>query len=218
DRLRINDLVGGLGPAFMPLEQDVLNLGHTDSSVWLHLQLQADATLQDKLVWLLQLRFPLLERVDIFVVNAGLISARHLIGYAGPMKERVVQHRYFIQPVKLQPGQTTDLYINIMRTGGNVQAPLSLATPAAFFRAETSTNHAMGIYFGIMIAMIVYNFFLLFSVGNRAYFYYVVYIGITVVTIQTLSGYGYLFLWPEHPWVNQYVTQIAAVLAVISGI
>src|SRR5690606_20712277 len=78
--------------------------------------------------------------------------------------------------------------------------------------------HAMGIYFGIMIAMIVYNFFLLFSVGNRAYFYYVVYIGITVVTIQTLSGYGYLFLWPEHPWVNQYVTQIAAVLAVISGI
>ncbi|HVK98297.1 MAG TPA: EAL domain-containing protein [Dongiaceae bacterium] len=217
DRLRLNDFLQPDALAFTPLQQDVLNLGHSDDSVWLHLQLQPDADTQSNLIWLLQLQFPLLDRVDIYPVRNGKADTPFHIGYSIPMADRPFKHRFFVQPLQVEPGQRLDVYVNIMREGGAVQAPLRLSTPTAFFFAETSSNHAMGIYFGIMIAMIIYNFFLLFSVGNRSYFYYIVYICFTILTIQTFTGYGYLFLWPDQPWMNQYVTQIVSVMAVITG-
>lgn len=218
DHLRIDDLLRPDAPAFSPLQQDVLNLGHTDDSVWLHLRLQVADDTRDNLVWLLQLQFPLLDRVDIHPVRNGKAEPPFRIGYSVPMMERPMRHRFFVQPLQLNAGETLDVYVNIMRKGGAVQAPLQLSTPGAFFVAETTTNHLMGIYFGIMIAMIIYNFFLLFSVGNRSYLYYILYISFTILTIQSFSGYGYLFLWPDQPWLNQYVTQIAATMAVITGV
>src|SRR3990167_7109193 len=218
DSLRMNDLLQPGAPAFKPLQQDVLNLGHTDDSVWLHLRLQPDANIRDNLVWLLQLQYPLLDRVDIYPVRNGKADPPFRIGYSIPMADRPMRHRFFVQPLNVNPGETLDLYLNVMRKGGAIQAPMSLSTPAAFFLAETTSNHMMGIYFGIMLAMIIYNFFLLFSVGNRSYFYYIVYICFTILTIQSFTGYGYLFLWPDQPWINQYVAQLVAIGAVISGV
>ena len=218
DSVRMDDLLLPNAPAFTPLQQDVLNLGHTDDSVWLHLRVQPAADTRDNLVWLLQLKYPLLDRVDIHPVRNGKADPPFRIGYSIPMAERPMRHRFFVQPLQIQPGETLDIYVNIMRKGGAVQAPMSLSTPAAFFLTETASNHIMGIYFGIMIAMIIYNFFLLFSVGNRSYFYYIVYICFTILTIQSFTGYGYLFLWPDQPWLNQYVTQLVAIGAVISGV
>ncbi len=218
DSLRIHDILSGKAPDFQPMQQDVLNMGHTDSSVWLHLRLTSAIKGDHEHSWLLQLTFPLLERVDVFTVQNGELIQENRIGYAVPMQDRLVRHRFFVQPLQVEPDTTVDVYLNIMRKSGAVQAPLVISTPTAFLLAETSTNHVMGIYFGIMIAMIMYNFFLLFSVGNRSYFYYIVYITFTILTFQTFTGYGYLFLWPGQPWLNPYVTQIGAVMATISGI
>ena len=219
DRVRIDDILQGRQhPSFQPQQQDVLNLGHTDSSVWIHMRLQTTPDDLHNLTWLLLLKFPLLERVDIFTVQDNLIREQYRIGYNISMFKRPLPNRYFAQPLHFKPGDTYDVYLNIMRKGGAVQAPLSLATPTAFFVEETASNHVMGVYFGIMLAMIIYNFFLMFSVGSRTYFYYILYIFSTVMTFQALTGYGFLFLWPGHPWINEYVTQISSVVAVITGI
>lgn len=217
DQLRIHDILSKNQP-FEPTEQDVLNLGHTDASVWMHLRVRVDDDTRNQLTWLLQLRFPLLERVDIFSVQQGTIKEQFRIGYAVPMVERPLPGRHFVQPLQFEPGQTYDIYLNIMRKSGNVQAPLSLSTPREFFITETTQNHVMGLYFGVMLAMVLYNFFLFFSVGTRTYFYYIVYIAFSILIIQTLTGNGYLFLWPQYPGLNPYMAQISAAMAVISGL
>lgn len=203
---------------FEPVDKDVLNLGHTDASVWLHLKLAVAADTREHLTWLLHLKFPLLERVDIYSVLDGRIHEQFSIGYSLPMMARALPSRSFAQPLQFEPGKQYDIYLNIMRKGGNVQAPLSFATPTAFFITETTQNHVMGLYVGVMIAMIIYNFFLLFSVGSRTYFYYILYITFSILIIQTLTGTGYLFLWPDYPQLNPYMAQVTAVLAVISGL
>lgn len=217
DTLRIDQILQG-DFHFEPTRQDVLNLGHTDASVWLHLTVRVDENTRDNLTWLLQLRFPLLERVDIFSVQNGSIKEQYRIGYAEPMSQRTLPGRHFVQPLQFAAGETYDIYLNIMRKSGNVQAPLTLSTPRDFFITETAQNHMMGLYFGVMLAMVLYNFFLFFSVGTRTYFYYIVYITFSILIIQTLTGNGYLFLWPQYPGLNPYMAQINAVMAVISGL
>src|SRR5690606_25869367 len=58
----------------------------------------------------------------------------------------------------------------------------------------------------------------LFSVGTRTYFYYILYISFSILIIQTLTGTGYLFLWPDYPQLNPYMAQVTAVMAVITGL
>lgn len=217
DVLRIDDILQRRD-AFELVRENVLNLGHTDASVWLRLKLQVSPDTVNNLVWLLQLKFPLLERVDVYSVHNGKVLEQYRIGYSVPMFERRLPARAFVQPLRFEAGQQYDVYLNIMRPGGNVQAPLSLSTPTAFFVSENVQNHVMGLYVGIMTAMILYNFFLLFSIGGRTYFYYILYIGFTILLIQTFTGNGYLMLWPEYPQLNGYMTQIAALAALITSL
>lgn len=217
DELRIQDILRR-NPAFEPVQENVLNLGHSDASVWLRLKLQVRENTTSNLVWLLQLKFPLLERVDVYSVHNGVIREQYRIGYAVPMSQRLLPARAFVQPLMFEAGEQYDIYLNIMRAGGNVQAPLSLSTPTHFFVTENIQNHVMGLYVGVMTAMILYNFFLLFSIGGRTYFYYILYIGFTILLIQTFTGNGYLMLWPKYPQLNPYMTQVAALAAVITGL
>ena len=218
DQLTVNEITTNNSILFTPTEQDVINMGHTDSSVWVHFKLALANDDEVTQTWVLESAFPLLQRFDIFVVNNGNIQQQHQIGYALPMMDRMLPHRFFAQPLKLKPGNEYDIYINAKRAGGNVQLPLKLSQPLYFVFKELIHNYVFGLFFGILLAMMVYNLFLFFSVGNRAYFYYITYIGFSFLTFQTFTGFGFLLLWSGAPQVNEYATQICACMASANGL
>lgn len=213
DTLAIADIVAQRDALFRPPEQDVLNFGHTASSVWVHFSVTDNGAANEDNVWILESSFPLLARYNVYVFSEGVETEAYSIGYSRPMVERKLRHRYFAQPITLKPNTTYDVYVNVKRANGSVQIPLKLTRPVNFFYNELSSNHAFGILFGIMIAMTIYNLFLFFSVGNRAYFYYIAYIVSTIVTFQALTGFGFLFIWKNTPLINEYVTQLGATIA-----
>lgn len=218
DQITINEITTNNAAQFTQADQDVINLGHTDSSIWAHFRVRVEDQADTPQTWILQSAFPLLHRFDIFVVESGAVQASYEIGYAIPIMQRMLPHRFFAQPLQFEPGKQYDIYINTMRTGGNVQLPLSLSQPLEFVYNELIHNHIFGIFFGIFLAMMAYNLFLFFSVGNRAYFYYIAYIGFSFLTFQTLTGFGFLLLWNNTPAINEYVTQISACMAAVSGL
>ena len=218
DRLSINEITTNRSTLFTPSTQDVINLGHTDSSVWVHFRVAMNEDIETSQNWILESEFPLLQRFDIFIMQGDQLEQQYSIGYSVPMLERMLPHRFFAQPLKFKPGQTYDIYINTKRAGGNVQLPLKLSQPLRFVYRELVHNHVFGLFFGVLLAMMAYNLFLFFSVGNRAYFYYITYIGFSFLTFQTFTGFGFLMIWSGAPGVNEYVAQIAACMASVSGL
>jgi len=219
DEVSINEITTNQSPAFAAVDQDVINLGHTDSAVWVHFQVRlADTDSGAAERWILESAFPLLKRFDIYVVQQGQVEQQYHLGYALPILDRVIPHRFFAQPLPLEPGQSYDVYINTKRSGGSVQLPLKLSRPNHFIYTELVQNHVFGIFFGVFLAMLAYNLFLFFAVGNRAYFYYICYIGFLFLTFQALTGFGFLLLWNNSPQVNEYVTQIASAMGVVSAL
>lgn len=218
DQLTINEITTNNSILFTPANEDVINLGHTDSSIWAHFKVTVADDEELSQTWVLESAFPLLQRFDIFVVKNGDIQQHFEIGYALPMMDRMLPHRFFAQPLKLKSGSEYDIYINAKRAGGSVQLPMKLSQPLHFVYKELIHNHVFGLFFGILLAMMVYNLFLFFSVGNRAYFYYIAYIGFSFLTFQTFTGFGFLLLWSGAPLVNEYVTQLSACMASVSGL
>ena len=56
------------------------------------------------------------------------------------------------------------------------------------------------LYYGIMLAMVIYNLFVLASLRKIEYLYYVLFIFSFLIFTMTQNGTAFQFLWPSFPW------------------
>lgn len=218
DSTTIEEIINSQDTLFSEIDREVINLGHSASSIWIHFKIKVAPAAEKQEKWMLEIGYPLLKRVDIYSVADHNIKERHQIGYSRFMFERAIPHRFFAQPLTFSPGKEYDLFINVMRKNGTIQVPLKLSRPKAFMLSELTSNYLFGIFFGIMIAMIAYNLILFLTIGSRAYLYYILYISSSALAYQTTTGFGFRLLWYEHPWLNEYMLQIPSCIAAITGL
>ena len=66
-----------------------------------------------------------------------------------------------------------------------------------------------GVYFGILLIMAVYNFFIYLVLGERSYAWYSLFVSSILVFQVALEGFGYQFIWPSWPWINAFIVPFA---------
>ena len=75
-----------------------------------------------------------------------------------------------------------------------------------------------GIYFGIVLIMLIYNTVIFFTVRDRAYLYLVFYAGAQMLLMASSDGFGQLYLWSGLPWLQQALPPLGlAGLQVVGG-
>jgi len=75
-----------------------------------------------------------------------------------------------------------------------------------------------GIYAGIILVMFFYNSFLYFSVKDKNYLYYVIYILMVGLAQACLKGYSTLFLWPNNEWLIRQSVNLSIAMSGIFAI
>ncbi|MCG8314948.1 MAG: EAL domain-containing protein [Pseudomonadales bacterium] len=218
DLLTVDELLTNRNKSFLLAENDTINLGHSASSLWAMFNVKVANEVLKQKTWYLEVSYPLLKRVRIYLVANGQVLQTYHLGYQQQMLGREIPNRFFVQPLSLHPDVEYQIYVNVMRKHGTVQLPLRILGETAFVIDQISNNYVFGIFFGIMAAMIIYNFYLFLSVGGRAYLYYILYIASVTTAFLTTSGYGFLFIWRDFPVVNEYALQIPSTLAAIFGL
>ena len=76
----------------------------------------------------------------------------------------------------------------------------------------------LGMYYGAMVIMILYNFFVYLSVRERNYLYYVFYVTSMTVFLTSLYGNSYQFLWPRSVWWNDQVLVVSLNFTIFFGL
>ncbi len=218
DQVSIDTMIQDYATLFKPIDGDVVEAGHTASSIWAHFSVQDSSSEVGAKTWLLEVDYAMLKRVDVYVVDKNKAVQRYNIGYENPIANRALPYRSFLQPISLVSGETYDIFINAKRTNGNVKIPIKWHKPIDFLASEIAGNYVFGLIFGIMLAMVIYNTFVYLSVGERVYLYYILYIIFCVTAVLAITGFGNLFIWGNFPAVNHYVISISACLAAISAL
>jgi two-component system, sensor histidine kinase LadS len=73
----------------------------------------------------------------------------------------------------------------------------------------------LGLYYGTIIIMAIYNLFIYFSVRDRIYIFYFLYV-IAIAIFNTANDtLGFQFLWPEIPQLNYYTYYFSHLLVAI---
>ena len=117
--------------------------------------------------------------------------------------ERTYQTTDYLFDVTILKDSIKTFYLKV-QCKENMQVPIAIGTRISVMDKIVSINIASGIYFGIMIVMILYNLFVYFTLKDSSYIWYSFYIILILLTQTSLQGYTFQYLWPNSPLLAIY--------------
>ena len=108
------------------------------------------------------MEYALLDYIDLYVQpNTGPLQ-HYASGDRIPFNNRAVGYRHPNFMLELMPGQSLELLLRIA-SKSSIQAPLRLYTLKAFAELNRDAQFSIGLYYGILIALLLYNLILFIS-------------------------------------------------------
>jgi len=180
---------------------DALNAGYSLSAYWLKVDLQfrpKQANAQRD--WLLEMGYPPMDHVDLYTANeAGHFQLTWMTGDMLPFSSRQIKQNNFLFDLNLPPDQVKTLYVRVAGHG-SIQAPLALWSSHAYIEAQPARIYVLGLIYGMLLGMLVYNLFIYIGVRDTSYLYYILYIASFGLYQISVNGAGIEFFWPDNPW------------------
>ena len=173
--------------------EEVFNQGYNHSVWWLRFHISNPHHNPD---WLLEIAYPILDYVDVWIVDDNGRISHYATGDKVPFRQRPIAHRNFVIPLTLAPQQGATLYLRI-NTTSSVQVPLRLWQRAAFISDDNLRTAIEGLYFGGLLVIALYNLLLFLALQDRNYLYYVCWVTSMFLLMACLNGWAFQFLWPE---------------------
>lgn len=181
------------------------NFAFSHSVHWMRITLTSE--MQMSKTWWFEVAFALQDYIDCYVLHEGKIISFIHTGDRTPFHSRQVDYRNFLFEFDISPGETRHIYVRLQAHDGvHEPCPIILWDQQSFALANGIRNLGMGMYFGIMLVMAIYNLFIFIVVRDRAYAYYVIYIFGFFSWLTSYYGYTFQYLWPDSPnWGNQMI-------------
>lgn len=194
--------------SFSVTDGSVLNLGLDDKPYWLKL---TEQSLDD----ILLLDYPLLDSIKMFFVHANCDVLNHVSGGdMAPFSQRLYPSQLFVFEV---PKGTTSVYIRA-RSTNHLLFPFSSVSESELRKQLSRIDIFFGMFFGIIIALFLYNTFIYLTVKDKAYSFYILYLVFILFSHASLNGFHSRIIFPDSPLAaNQFLlisTALSGVFAI----
>ncbi len=194
-------------------EQESNNFGNVEMAVWNRFTI----TNPTQKKWLLSVEAYNIDYIEFYYPDTLTgkyrkeLSGRHL-----PFSAMKYKSNDFVFAVSVPKDSTYTFYLKI--DAHYMQYPLSITTQEKFIEQSHRKDLFTGIYYGLVIVFMFYNLFVYFSVKDKSYLYYVVYIFFNALLIAQLKGLtAEIFGDPLH-FLWNYAPAVIAVTSLFSFI
>lgn len=195
---------------FEPSEQAVPNFLYTKAAIWMRLELSNKQPVSSLAIEVVN---PQLDEIDFYAPGTTHYTQAKT-GDNLPFRERILNHQHFVFPIQLAQGASAVYYLR-MYSEEQLSIPIYVGTREAITASQHTGNVFTGLYLGIMFVMFFYNLFIYFSVKDRSYLYYVMYILGIALAQASLQGFTFKYAVPEWPALNK---MLVVLFSTISGI
>lgn len=96
-----------------------------------------------------------------------------------------------------------------VQTESSVQVPIAIYSDHAFLETHQRSQLGLGVYYGVLIGLLLYNLLIFLSVRDRSYPYYIGYVALFGLALACLNGISYQILWPTWPLWDDAVLLLA---------
>ncbi|MGE8003365.1 sensor domain-containing diguanylate cyclase [Lysinibacillus sp. NPDC093216] len=182
-KITIDDLLSGTyHNSFVTSKENYLFFWHTNDTIWL--RLDADKLLTDKQesYWLEVT--DKLDSIEMFIVKEDGSYRVQKRGISNIDDQKI---HYRSNLFQIQDSSVKEIYIKL-----DGELPLNsisyLFTTESFINKIIDYKYLTGIFYGFLAALLIYNLFLFFSLKEKTYFYYVLYMFSFILYQATLNS------------------------------
>ncbi|MFK7994590.1 MAG: diguanylate cyclase [Granulosicoccus sp.] len=199
--------------SFTKTTEESLNFGLTQSAYWIWIALQnPDATLTSVL---LEVGYPHLDSLDIYQLDKHKTPLKVELGDLLPFSTRPIKDRKYLIPVHFTDNnQHTQLLLRV-ESRGPVQLPLSVKTQSEYRSSSRNEQLILGLYYGILLGVLAYNFLLALGLKEPVYGYYCGFAVCQALFQFAQNGLAFEYLWPDWTTLNQMALPILASLSLL---
>jgi len=184
----------GKAAEFHPAELRAgLNFSYTDDQVWLKTTVISAA--ERRTDWILEMRYPSLDDVKLYSFGPDGIVIQHQ-GDTVPYQQRDMKHRNPVFQLNLEPGESRTLLI-AARSQGSLTLDAQLWQEERFYQYSQASYALLATYFGMLLALAIYNLLLFAVLRERSFVLYVCFVIAFGAGVAAINGLGAQFIWPN---------------------
>ncbi len=201
---------------FVPSRKQALNLGHTESAIWVRFRVKNASGVENK--YILELGFQYMQHVSCFRSRSGQagFDTTHT-GIFHPLSTREFPYHRFVFALRLLPGEEQTVYLRC-KTESSMTIPLTLLSSDAFTRRSHLTLLFAGVFYGGLVMMICYNAFLCIALRDRSYIYFTAFLINIGMTQICYEGFAAQYLVPDSMLFNRFAANFFAGFLPITSI
>ncbi len=182
---------------------DELNQGY-----WMNFTVENNSTIETD--WILEFDDPHISEIQLFEKIGDSIFSFKKAGFSYVFANKMYQHKNFTYELHVPYGTRMELFV---KCKSNIYSlfHFKLMTHKYFSQSSLKEYYLLGLFYGIILIMAVYNLIQFFQIREKTYLYYVFYLIASVSNTFFEDGIGFQYIWPNHPVFN-YVLQASAPL------
>lgn len=175
---------------------EALSFGYTPSAYWLRLRLRNDSDAEVEKM--LSIGYGLISDIRLYQPGVNGYYQETRTGLLYPFAGRPYPSRIFVFPLKLMPHAQQTLYFRV-QSNIAILVPAKLWSKAAFYDNERNEYMVQTCYFGMVIAMVLFNLLLALLLRETIYMRYILYMSCMALAIGCENGLTTQYLWPNAP-------------------
>ena len=198
NKLQIGDILKLPPSAFK--QDSILYIEDPNASNWIKFVI--DPGIKDRKKWVLEILDS--RHYDVQLYAEGNDGQYKVIssGLKQPFASRNYLHKNLVMDLDLKPNQSNTYYLKFhSKVIGSIL--FKIRSNDEFSSYAFNEYYFLGIYYGIILIICLLNLILYFSLGEKIYLVYSVYVLSWGFNSMLDDGIGYQYLWSSHPIVSQ---------------
>ncbi|UCS93334.1 signal transduction protein [Echinicola marina] len=188
-----------------------------DQNIWLRLKIKNLENIHNHSWYFESWGFDINQFTYYFPNPDGSFTA-NTSGYDFPFYQRNIKHKNFNYLLDIRPGEQKTYYFKVKRSYP-LAFNLHLRTNEKFIAHTLNEYYFLGIYYGVLTLILVFNLYLVYKLRDTLYLYFAGLILACIWFSFGRDGLGFQYLWPNHPEFNFLtqgnITQVAVVIATL---
>ncbi|MEO0333018.1 MAG: 7TM diverse intracellular signaling domain-containing protein, partial [Bacteroidota bacterium] len=184
---------------FQSVPSTRLNFGISSDAYWIKINITSRDT--EVSSWYLTVDYPPLDTVLFYQPTR---EGTWQVDSAGDklLTDEANGYRKPLFPFPLDDTLVHTYYL-MVRTQGTVQVPIKVRAQDTLLSTTTRSELIEGLFYGAMLLMVLYNLFLFFSLREKSYLFYCLFVTNNTFMLAGLQGQLTAYFFQSNPWYDQ---------------
>lgn len=208
DKLTFNNILEkSLQKQFYPMQHYPVQMLEANKTYWLKIDvLNLDSLYVNE--WVLEFFDFRITTLDIYLPDGKGHYLHKSVGFSYPLAQKEFKHKNYVFQLPYLAKGLNHIYAKVV-SNVPVTARGRLCKTHYFNEYALNEYYFLSLYYGVCLAMLVYNLFLFFTIRDITYLYYIFYVFGAIMFSFARDGLGFHFLWPQWPMLNKYMFNIS---------